>query len=165
MTLAAPDIRPFKPGDLPALQRIRRAAFAPVFRSFAEIVGTPIADIAFAEADAEQARLLDSICTSGSGHHLWVVTLGEKIVGFVSCTIDTDRRIGEIGLNAVHPDHAGQGVGTEMYRHVITRMKELGMAIVTVGTGDDPSHAPARRAYEKAGFGPAIPSVHLYRLL
>jgi hypothetical protein len=44
-------------------------------------------------------------------------------------------------------------------------MKEFGMALATVGTGADPSHAPARRAYEKAGFGAALPSVSLYRLL
>ena len=37
--------------------------------------------------------------------------------------------------------------------------------VATVGTGGDPSHAPARRAYETAGFGPAIPSLTLYRLL
>jgi GNAT superfamily N-acetyltransferase len=79
--------------------------------------------------------------------------------------MDAARRVGEIGLNAVHPDHAGQGVGTAMYRHVLARMREGGMAVASVGTGGDPSHAPARRAYAKAGFGPAIPSLTLYRLL
>jgi hypothetical protein len=44
-------------------------------------------------------------------------------------------------------------------------MKERGMALATVGTGGDPSHGPARRAYAKAGFGPAIPSISLYKLL
>lgn len=39
------------------------------------------------------------------------------------------------------------------------------MALATVSTGGDPSHAPARRAYEKAGFGPGLPSVYLYRVL
>jgi hypothetical protein len=52
-----------------------------------------------------------------------------------------------------------------MYEHVLARMKELGAALATIGTGGDPSHAPARRAYEKAGFGPVLPSVHLYKLL
>jgi hypothetical protein len=52
-----------------------------------------------------------------------------------------------------------------MYLSVLERMKELGMAVATVTTGGDPSHAPARRACEKAGFGPAIPSVSLYKLL
>lgn len=165
MTASDPRIRPFEPDDLPALQRIRRAAFEPVFRSFREIVGAEIAAIAFTHADAEQARLLDDICAARSGHHVRVVTAGGEIVGFVSFTLDTAKRTGEIGLNAVHPDHAGRGLGTWMYAHVLARMKELGMALATVGTGGDPSHAPARRAYEKAGFGPAIPSLYLYKRL
>ncbi|HYG89909.1 MAG TPA: GNAT family N-acetyltransferase [Azospirillum sp.] len=165
MTAPDPSVRPFKPGDLPALQHIRQAAFEPVFRSFREIVGAEIATIAFAHADAEQAKLLDDICTAGSGHHVLVVTAGDEIVGFVSFTLDTAKRMGEIGLNAVHPDHAGRGLGTWMYEHVLARMKEFGAVLATVGTGGDPSHAPARRAYEKAGFGPALPSLCFYKLL
>ena len=26
--------------------------------------------------------------------------------------LDQERRVGEVGLNAVHPDQAGQGIGT-----------------------------------------------------
>ncbi len=118
-----------------------------------------------AHADAEQAKLLDDICAAESGHHVLVVTIGDEIVGFVSFTMDADKCTGEIGLNAVHPEHAGRGIGTGMYEHVMARMKERGMALATVGTGGDPSHAPARRAYEKAGFGPALPSLYLYKLL
>jgi GNAT superfamily N-acetyltransferase len=165
VTASDPSLRPFEPGDLPALQHIRQAAFEPVFRSFRDIVGAEIAAIAFTHADADQAKLLDDICTAGSGHHVLVVTVGMEIVGFVSFTVDTDKRTAEIGLNAIHPRHAGRGLGTWMYKHVLTRMKELGAALATVGTGGDPSHAPARRAYEKAGFGPALPSIYLYKLL
>jgi GNAT superfamily N-acetyltransferase len=165
VTVSAPSIRPFQPLDLPALQHIRQAAFEPVFRSFREIVGAEIADVAFTHAEAEQAKLLDDICAAGSGHHVFVVTVGGDIVGFVSFTTDAERRVGEIGLNAVHPDHAGRGLGTWMYQHVMARMKELGMALATVSTGGDPSHAPARRAFEKTGFGPVLPSTHLYKLI
>jgi GNAT superfamily N-acetyltransferase len=165
VTASDPSLRPFEPGDLPALQHIRQAAFEPVFRSFRDIVGAEIAAIAFTHADADQAKLLSNICAAGSGHHVLVVTLGEEIVGFVSFTIDTDKRMGEIGLNAIHPGHAGRGLGTWMYEHALVRMKELGAALAMVGTGGDPSHAPARRAYEKAGFGPALSSIYLYKLL
>ncbi len=165
MKASDPRIRPFEPGDLPAMQRVREFAFEPVFRSFRDIVGEEIAALAFANADAEQARLLDGVCRASSGHHVLVVETGGEIVGFVSFTIDAGKRTGEIGLNAVHPEHAGRGIGTMMYEHVVARMRELGMALATVGTGGDPSHAPARRAYEKAGFGPALPSVFFYRLL
>lgn len=165
MTISDSSIRPFAPGDLPAMQRVRQAAFEPVFRSFRDIVGEQIAALAFPHADAEQTKLLDDICAADSGHQVLVVTIGDEIIGFVSYTIDAGKRTGEIGLNAVHPEHAGTGVGTRMYEHVLARMKEHGMALAVVGTGGDPSHAPARRAYEKVGFGPAIPSVHLYKLL
>jgi GNAT superfamily N-acetyltransferase len=158
-------IRPFRPGDLSALQRIRQAAFAPVFRSFRDIVGGEIAAIALASAEAEQGQLLDTICAADPLHHVLVATAGSEVVGFVSFTIDAEKRMGEIGLNAVHPDHAGRGIGSRMYRHAMARMKGLGVTVVTVGAGDDPSHIPARRAYEKAGFGPGIPSIYLYKLL
>ena len=161
----SPDIRPFEPADLPAMQRVRAAAFEPVFRSFRAIVGEEIAAIAFARADDEQAELLDGICTAGSGHHVLVAAAGGEVVGFVSFTVAVEGRMGEIGLNAVHPAHAGRGIGTAMYGRALSRMKELGAVLATVGTGGDPSHAPARRAYEKAGFGAALPSVHLHKLL
>jgi GNAT superfamily N-acetyltransferase len=165
MNAAEPAIRPLEPGDIPTLQSIRQAAFEPVFSSFRSIVGEEIAALSLSQADAEQAKLLDDMCVPGSGHQVLVVTLGGETVGFVSYTLDAERRTGEIGLNAVHPDQAGKGIGTWMYVYVLERMKELGMALAVVGTGGDPSHAPARRSYEKAGFGPAIPSVYLYKLL
>ena len=158
-------VRPFAPGDLPILQRVRAAAFEPVFRSFRDVVGGPIAAVAFAGADAEQAKLLDEICGPGSRHEVLVATVGSEVAGFVSFTVDAQARMGEIGLNAVHPAHAGRGLGTAMYRHVLALMRERGAVAAAVSTGGDPGHAPARRAYEKAGFGPAIPSVMLYKLL
>lgn len=159
------EIRSFEAGDLKVLQQIRHAAFEPIFRSFRAIVGAEIYRHAFANADAEQARLLEDICADGSGHELFVATLRGGIVGFVSFSLNEATRTGEIGLNAVHPDHAGQGIGTAMYEFVMERMKRRGMAVATVGTGGDPGHLPARRAYEKAGFGPAVPSLYLYKLL
>ena len=151
--------------DLPGLHRIREAAFAPVFTSFRSLVGEEIATIAFVSAEAEQGKHLDEICAEGSGHHVFAVMAGDETIGFVSFRIDAETRIGELGLNGVHPDHCGQGVGTWMYEQALVRMKALGAEVVEVGTGGDAAHAPARRAYEKAGFTAAIPSVHYYRTL
>ncbi len=158
-------MRPFEPGDLAAVQRVRAAAFAPVFASFRAIVGDEIARHAFARAEGEQAALLDGLCREGAGHAVLVAEAGGEVVGFVSYTLDVATRTGEIGLNAVHPDRAGRGVGAAMYAHVLALMRQAGAAVAAVSTGGDPSHAPARRAYEKAGFGPALPSVTLYRTL
>ena len=147
------------------MQRLRQAAFQPVFQSFRDIVGEQIYAIALAKSDAEQAELLDSLCKTGSSHRVFVAAIGQDIAGFVTFSLNPEKRIGEIGLNAVHPDYAGRGIGTRMYEFVMARMKESGMALATVGTGGDPSHAPARRAYQKAGFGAALPSVFMYKIL
>ena len=157
-------LRPFEPGDLRALQALRAAAFRPIFDGFREAVGRDIADIAFARADAEQAELLEKLARQ-SGRSLLVACERDVIVGFVHFSIDPATGLGEIGLNAVEPAYARRGIGTRMYEDVLKRMKAEGAKAATVGTGGDASHAPARRAYKKAGFGPSIPAVSFYRML
>ena len=44
----------------------------------------------------------------------------------------------------------------------LARMKESGMKVASLSTGGDPGHAPARRAYEKAGYT-AFPIVWYYK--
>ncbi len=158
-------IRAFEAADLEAIQRIRALAFEPIFRSFREIVGEAISALALIQADAEQAEHLASVCDPNSRYRVYVALIDQLIVGFVSFSLNENRRIGEIGLNAVHPDHAGKGIGTTLYNFVIDQMRRSGMLLATVGVGGDPSHIPARRAYNKAGFGPSIPSILMYRLL
>jgi len=94
-----------------------------------------------------------------SAWSVYVLKLSNKIVGFIAVKIDTENLVGEIGLNAIHPYYAGNGYGSEMYRFAIKEMKIKGMKVATVATGGDPSHAPARKAYEKSGFNIQIPSV------
>ena len=158
-------IRAFEPGDLPRLHEIREAAFAPVFASFRQIVGEAIASVALAAAEQEQAELLDRICGAESEHEVFVVECRSEIVAFCAVKADRDSGVGEIDLNAVHPDWQGRGIGTWMYGHALERLKAAGMRVATVGTGGDASHAPARRAYQKAGFDVGIPSVYMYRSL
>lgn len=158
-------IRPVKADDLPLLQDVRAAAFAPMFASFRSILGEELYQLAQARDDDAHGALLASMIAPDSTWEVFVAELGTAVVGFVSVQLNREKQIGEIGLNAVHPDHAGRGIGTAMYDFALARMKEAGMRVATVGTGGDPSHAPARRAYEKTGFTTAIPSVWLYRLL
>ncbi len=147
--------------DLDTLDAIRLAAFSPVFQSFRSILGQHIYSVAQAHEDEAQANLLNSMLLSDSDWSVFVVELTHAIVGFVSVRLDADRRIGEIGLNAVSPAHAGQGIGTRMYKFALNEMKNAGMKIATVGTGGDSSHKPALAAYRKAGFNVEIPSVWL----
>lgn len=157
--------RPYTPADLPALHAIRTAAFAPVFASFRSIVGPEIAALGLATAEQEQGDLLDAIAKPDSGHTLAVAEINGDPVGFVSWKPNIAPLVGEVTLNAVHPDHGGKGIGTALYEHALAALKAAGMQLATVGAGGDPSHAPARRAYEKAGFRVSLPSIYMYRML
>lgn len=165
MSEGALEFRPYKPADRSRLQAIRRASFAPVFASFNALVGEEIGAVAFACADREQADLLDTLCDEAPHTPMLVALRNGEIVGFSSYSLDRATKLGEIGLNAVHPDHAGHGIGARLYETVLEKMRSEGMKAACVSTGADSSHNPARRAYEKAGFSHALPSVTLYRTL
>jgi ribosomal protein S18 acetylase RimI-like enzyme len=158
-------MRPVRADDQPHLESVRRAAFAPVFASFRSILGDDIYELAQAREDERQGELLVALLVPESAWEVYAAEIAGTVVGFVAIQLNQETHVGEIGLNAVHPDHAGQGVGTAMYNFALARMKEAGMRVATVATGGDPSHAPARRAYEKAGFTVHIPSVWLCRKL
>lgn len=105
MRMPRPTLRPFTPEDRPVLQAIRAAAFRPVFRSFAEIVGEEIAAAAFARLGAEQAQLLDSLCGEDTAATMLVAVLDGTVVGFIAYTIDRETRSARSG--SIEFDHAG----------------------------------------------------------
>jgi ribosomal protein S18 acetylase RimI-like enzyme len=151
--------------QLPILDEIRKAAFAPVFASFRALLGDAIYELAQAREDGRQGELLASLVQPDSGWSVYAAMQDGFVCGFVAVKIDRETLIGEVGLNAVDPARGRRGIGTAMYEHAIAVMKEAGMRVATVATGGDASHAPARRAYEKAGFDRVIPSVWMCRLI
>ena len=129
------------------------------------MLGDEIYDLAQRSSDEAQEELLASLMAGESNWTLHVAQSTDEIVGFVAVKLDRETHVGEIGLNAVDPLHTDRGFGTAMYEFAVTFMKDAGMKVATVATGGDPSHAPARRAYLKAGFAAEIPSVWMCRKL
>ena len=158
-------IRPVKASEKHRLEEIRQAAFAPVFASFRSILGDDIYELAQAREDKGQGELLISMLEPNSDWEVYAAELAGIVIGFVSVQLNRETKVGEIGLNAVHPDYCSQGFGTAMYNFAVARMKETGMQVATVATGGDSSHAPARNAYRKAGFTVEIPSVWMCQKL
>jgi GNAT superfamily N-acetyltransferase len=153
------------PDDTPRLQAIRAAAFAPVFASFRELLGDEIYELSQRRDEEGHGALLDSLLASDSPWEVYVAESGEVVAGFIAVQANAETLVGELGLNAVDPAHAGAGIGTKMYEFAVARLKQLGMNVAMVGTGGDPSHAPARRAYEKAGFGAELPTIWMFKKL
>lgn len=153
------------PDDEPRLQEIRARAFEPVFASFRAIMGDELYDLAQRRDDEAQSALLSGLLAGNQGFEVFVAHRGSEAVGFVALRVNRETLVGEIGLNAVDPAHARRGIGTRMYEFAANRLREEGMKAAVVGTGGDASHAPARRAYRKAGFRVEVPSVWMFRKL
>ncbi len=147
------------------MEALRAEAFGPVFESFRRLLGEEIYEWAQRREDEGQGAYLASLFSGNTTWELFVAENEDGILGFVSWKLDQSTGVGEIGLNAVWPSLAGQGIGTQMYDFALTAMKSAGMKVAVVSTGGDASHVPARRAYEKAGFDVSIPSVWMCRTL
>lgn len=158
-------VRPFEQSDLARLHEIRVDAYKPVFASFRSLVGARIAKFSLPNAEAEQGSYLDQCCNPDTPQEVHVVERDGQIVGFVTTLSDQNTKLGVVDLNAVDPAAQGGGIGTWMYKWALDHLASQGMKAAEVGTGGDASHAPARRAYEKAGFGPSIPNVYYYTAL
>jgi len=69
---------------------------------------------------------------------------------------------GEVVLLAVHPEFQKRGIATQLNEAALDAMKAVGAKLAIVETGGDDGHAPARRAYEKAGYT-GLPIVRYFK--
>ena len=153
-----PKMRPYVDGDWKAVLDLCLRAFAPACESLGRLAGADL------DWRGSIRRYLRSLTRPGRGGWLVVAELRGSVVGVVHYQVDRETQSGSIGVSAVHPARQGKGIGSLMYRHVLDLMSAQGVKYATADTGADSSHAPARRAYEKAGFV-AVPTVHYFMTL
>lgn len=158
-------IRAYEQRDYERVLEVCVAAFAPIHQGFEEALGSEIFRQRYHDWKEQYADYLAKISGSDLAVKVYVVETEGTLVAFVFTIMDDERRIGEIGLNAVHPDYQRQGIGKMMYAFALRDLKDRGAEVAYVGTGGDRAHAPARTAYEAVGFDKAIPSMHYFRKL
>jgi ribosomal protein S18 acetylase RimI-like enzyme len=156
-------IRPIRSDDIAAVVRLSVAAWEPVFRSFQAVLGQEIYARIYPDWTTSQAAAVESVCTD-SRNVTWVAEEDGVVVGFIAYELKAKKKVGEVHMLAVHPEHQNRGIGTRLNGFALDRMRESGVVLAEVGTGGDPGHAPARRSYEKAGYT-ALPLVRYYRAL
>lgn len=162
MTLS---IRLLNESDIEAVMTISQLAWEPVFVSFEEVLGSEIYHRLFPEGRKEQLETIEALCREeAETTRVWVAQLADDVAGFIAYKLDLEARSGEIWFLAVHPDYQNREIGTTLNLFALDRMREAGMILAVVGTGGDPGHAPARRAYEKAGFT-GLPLMRYYQAL
>lgn len=157
-------IRAFKPDDLPTITEIANRAWRGIYAMFKERYGEELFRLVVPDEATAKGSQVERHCEA---HPDWILVCERdgRIVGFVTFRLDAARKIGVIGNNARHPDCHEKGVGQEMYAAVFERFREEGMLFAKVDTGLDCAHAPARGAYERAGFDISHEDVTYYMKL
>lgn len=160
-------IRPLAESDVEPVVALSLRAWAPVFESFRGALGDGIYRHLFPDWRASQADAVGKTLRD-EAMHTWVADDGGRPVGFVSVVHhgpDHDEPdSSEIEMIAVDPDAQRRGTAAALIAHAVDRMREHGARLAVIGTGGDPGHAPARAAYEQAGFTP-LPMVRYYKQL
>lgn len=157
-------IRPVRRQDVEAVVCLSLAAWPPIFHSFRQILGADIYHAIWPEWRASQRGSIETVCDEDAEAVVWVAEVDEQVVGFLAYELHPQDRTAEVILLAVDPAYQDQGIGTELNEFVLEQMRESGVELAVVETGGDPSHAPARRTYEKAGYT-GLPLVRYYKKL
>ena len=161
-TVSSHPIRPLTPAELEDVVDLSLPAWEPVFVSFENILGSAIFGLLYRpDWRSAQARSVREQCLADDAESFVLVTAGGVVAGFVVLRQDREESLGIVEMIAVHPEHQRRGHGRALMEFAIRRLSDQGLALINVGTGGDPGHAPARALYEAVGFT-GLPLVNYY---
>ncbi|MBE6384573.1 MAG: GNAT family N-acetyltransferase [Lentisphaerae bacterium] len=154
------NMREYRNEDLAKVMEIANIAWRPIRQMSREALGDTIADILNPAGD-ECSKGLQVKAQIESGQ--WGIAICEhegEIVGFITYSINGVW--GEICNNGALTSTGLKGIGQTMYKFVMEEFRKAGVKVAKVTTGLDWAHAPARRAYERAGFKKHLDSTTYY---
>ncbi len=155
-------IRRLTSADLEAVVDLSLLAWEPVFVSFENILGTAIFDRLYRpEWRTAQAADVKEVCLAEAIEAFVLVTADDVVAGFVALRQDSDTATGVIEMIAVNPRYQRRGHARALMEFAMQQLRNQGLALINVGTGGDPGHAPARALYEAVGFT-GVPLVNYY---
>ena len=158
-------IREFREEDLPVLLEIAHKAWKPIFDNYKNQLGEELYPMIYPDPE-EPYRVKEREIIAQAKlvpHEILICERNGKVAGFIF--FGMKNKTGIICNNAKDPDSTERGVAQEMYAAVLEKFKAAGMEVATVSTGLDTAHAPARRAYEKAGFAARMDKTSYYMKL
>ena len=154
------EMREYREGDLEEVMRIANKAWAPIRKMSRDALGDAISDILNPDGDAKSKGVQVKAQIDSGKYGIAVCEHEGAIVGFITYTIN--GLIGEICNNAALKTTGLKGIGQTMYHYVLEQFRQAGVKVARVTTGLDYAHAPARRAYERAGFQKHLDSTTYY---
>jgi ribosomal protein S18 acetylase RimI-like enzyme len=157
-------VRSYRSEDLPWVVETANKAWRGINAAYRRAYGDELFARLVPDEHTRKGEEMRRICVEHP-EDVFVCEENGRQAGFVHLLLDRERRIGEIGNNAVHPECGFKGIGQQMYRFAFDRFRAEGMEYAMVQTGLDEGHAPARRAYERAGFDISHSKITYYKKL
>jgi ribosomal protein S18 acetylase RimI-like enzyme len=153
-------MRSFNESDLVEIVELSLLAWEPIFESMEKVLGSRIFHLIWPDWKKSQAEGVGGACRATDKYHALVAELDGRVVGFIAYELKGET--GEVVLLAVHPEFQKRGIATQLNVAALDAMKAAGMKMAIVETGGEDGHAPARRAYEKAGYT-GLPLVRYFK--
>lgn len=145
-------IEPFEDRDLDGVVDLSLRAWAPVFVHIEQSMDAAVYEEFYPDGwEISQRESVQGVCGDPETK-VWVAREGTDVAGFVAVKVHTTT-YAEIYMIAVDPAYQRRGIAMALTGFALDWMREQGIGIAMVETGSDPGHAPARRTYERAGFG------------
>ena len=144
------EMRDYRDNDLQAVMAIANTAWQDIRKMSREALGYFISDILNPAGDAKSKGLQVKAQIDSGQYGIAVCEDNGTVVGFITYRIE--GVFGEICNNAALKSTGLKGIGQTMYQFVLEHFRKAGVKVAKVTTGLDWAHAPARRAYERAGF-------------
>ncbi len=158
-------VRSFVQRDLARLIDLTIETFGPFYEAFFRpLVGEAVFAHQHGDWRHDYRTQVATLHDPTNNRYVAVADSDGSIFGYVAWNIDLERNHGEIEILAVSAEHRRHRVGTALCEHALTDMKERGAEVVTIGTGGDPFHAPARALYESLGCTPVPVAVYFKQL-
>ena len=95
-------VRKVRSDDIEKIARIAVIAWEPIYAAYMEDIGKDLFDIMHSGWREEKARQVRAKAER-QPEQVYVSEINDRIIGFTSFNIDEDRKVGEIGNNAVLP--------------------------------------------------------------
>lgn len=155
-------VRKFQMEDLDAVVALANRAWRPINKVSREALGDKISDLLRPGGDENSKGAVVRGEVLANPQNFFVCIEEGRLVGFIGFRMDNASKIGTIGHNAADKTCSVKGIGQQLYKAVLDYFRENGMIAARVFTGLDEAHAPARRAYERAGFNKSLKHVTYY---
>ena len=144
------NMREYRPEDLETVMNIANEAWKPIRKMSNAALGPEIVKrLNPPGSDNSKGQQLKQQIDCGK-YGIAICEHEGAVVGFITWKIDGIT--GDICNNAALPGSGLKGIGQMMYKYVLDIFRKEGVKVAKVTTGLDWAHAPARRAYERAGF-------------